>query len=73
MFAALIAAIKSSNCTGRPGLPPNVYFPEALADRSLAMYWSCDADNAASIRVANKVGFGAPHPFQLLLYRPLPG
>jgi GNAT superfamily N-acetyltransferase len=48
------------------------FLGEALADRGLAMYWSCDADNLASIRVANKVGFGAPRPFQLLLYRPLP-
>jgi hypothetical protein len=48
------------------------FLAQALADRALAMYWSCDADNVASIRVAGKVGFGPARPFQLLLYRPLP-
>jgi GNAT superfamily N-acetyltransferase len=47
------------------------FLAEQLNARGLAMYWSCDADNTASIRVAKKVGFGAPRPFQLLLYRPL--
>jgi GNAT superfamily N-acetyltransferase len=47
------------------------FLAETLAARGLAMYWSCDADNLASIRVADKVGFGPPHPFRLLLYRPI--
>jgi RimJ/RimL family protein N-acetyltransferase len=43
----------------------------ALAERDLAMYWSCDRDNEASARVAAKLGFGAALPFRLLLYRPI--
>ena len=39
-----------------------------LADRGLAMYWSCDADNEASVRVAAKLGFGSPRPFRILMY-----
>jgi RimJ/RimL family protein N-acetyltransferase len=35
------------------------------------MYWSCDADNASSIRVAEKLGFEHPRRFELLLYRPV--
>jgi RimJ/RimL family protein N-acetyltransferase len=47
------------------------FLAETLAERGLGMYWSCDADNVPSIRVADKVGFGAPRPFSLLLYRPI--
>jgi GNAT acetyltransferase len=43
-----------------------------LAERDLAMYWSCDADNEASARVAGKLGFGPARPFGILLYRRLP-
>ena len=42
-----------------------------LAERGLAMYWSCDTTNEASVRVAGKLGFGAARPFGILLYRPL--
>lgn len=42
-----------------------------VGEQDLAMYWSCDADNAASIRVAEKLGFQDPKSFALLLYRPL--
>ncbi len=42
-----------------------------LAARGLTMYWSCDAANAASVRVAEKLGFGAPRPYRILLYRQL--
>jgi GNAT superfamily N-acetyltransferase len=45
---------------------------DRLAGTGLAMYWSCDADNVGSIRVAEKVGFAPPRPFRLLLYRQLP-
>ncbi|MEO8469175.1 MAG: GNAT family N-acetyltransferase [Chloroflexota bacterium] len=47
------------------------FLAKVLAGRGLAMYWSCDADNDASIRVAAKLGFGPPRPFGILLYRPL--
>jgi hypothetical protein len=57
---------------GRGYAPIAVAFlATALAERGLAMYWSCDADNIASVRVADKVGFGPARPFRLLLYRPL--
>jgi RimJ/RimL family protein N-acetyltransferase len=46
------------------------FLSAALAERGLAMYWSCDADNASSIRVAEKLGFEQPQRFELLLYRP---
>lgn len=42
-----------------------------LAERGLAMYWSCDTTNEASVRVAGKLGFGEARPFGILLYRPL--
>lgn len=47
------------------------FLAERVGDRGLSMYWSCDADNLASVRVAEKSGFGAAQPFQMLLYRPL--
>ena len=42
-----------------------------LDERGLAMYWSCDTDNEASVRVAGKLGFGPARPFGILLYRRL--
>ncbi len=42
-----------------------------IAERGLAAYWSCNTTNEASIRVAQKVGFGAPRPFGIRLYRQL--
>ncbi len=42
-----------------------------LDERGLAMYWSCDTSNEASVRVAGKLGFGPPRPFGILLYRQL--
>ena len=42
-----------------------------LVERDLAMYWSCDSDNEASIRVAGKLGFGPARPFEIRLYRQL--
>jgi hypothetical protein len=44
------------------------FLAAALAERELAMYWSCDADNAASIRVAEKLGFQHPKSYALLMY-----
>ena len=42
-----------------------------IAERGLAAYWSCNTTNEASIRVAQKVGFGVPRPFGIRLYRQL--
>ena len=42
-----------------------------LDERGLAMYWSCDTTNDASVRVAGKLGFGPARPFGILLYRQL--
>ena len=47
------------------------WLAEVLAERGLAMYWSCDTDNEASVRVAGKLGFGPARPFGILLYRQL--
>ena len=44
---------------------------ERLDERDLAMYWSCDTSNDASVRVAGKLGFGAAQPFRILMYRQL--
>jgi GNAT superfamily N-acetyltransferase len=45
----------------------------ALDERGLAMYWSCDTTNEASVRVAGKLGFGPARPFGIRLYRQLGG
>ena len=47
------------------------FLSAALAERSIAMYWSCDADNGPSIRVAEKLGFEQRRSFSILMYRPL--
>ncbi len=47
------------------------WLAEILAERGLAMYWSCDTDNEASVRVAGKLDFGPARPFGILLYRQL--
>lgn len=45
---------------------------EQFADRHLALYWSCDDDNKASISVAEKLGFRGKRAFEMLLYRARP-
>ncbi len=37
--------------------------------RGLAPYWSCDADNAASVKLAQRLGFGEPRPYTAQIYR----
>jgi GNAT superfamily N-acetyltransferase len=37
--------------------------------RGFEPYWSCDADNAASIRLARRLGFGDARPYTALVYR----
>lgn len=48
------------------------FLAQSLADHDLELYWSCDAENTASIRVAEKLGFASPRSYAMLLYRPLP-
>jgi GNAT superfamily N-acetyltransferase len=35
----------------------------------LAPYWSCDADNTASIKLARRLGFGPALPYTAMVYR----
>ena len=37
--------------------------------RGLAPYWSCDADNIASIKLARRLGFGTERPYTARVYR----
>ncbi len=47
------------------------YLIEACARRGYQAYWSCDADNPASARVARKLGFRQEQAYQILEYGPL--
>ena len=44
------------------------YLVEACEQRGYRAYWSCDADNVASIRVARKLGFRQETAYQVLEY-----
>jgi predicted GNAT family acetyltransferase len=48
------------------------FLAERLAGQGLGLYWSCDAENTASIRVAEKLGFVGARRYAMLLYRQLP-
>ena len=48
------------------------FLAESLSHRDLRLYWSCDAENTASIRIAEKLGLDNRRPYEMLLYRPLP-
>ena len=45
------------------------HFIQACQARSLAPYWSCDADNAASAKLARKLGFKNEREYEILMYR----
>ncbi len=47
------------------------YLIRACEQRGYQAYWSCDADNAPSIRVARKLGFRQERAYQILEYRAL--
>lgn len=47
------------------------YLIEACEQRGYQPYWSCDADNLASIQVARKLGFRHEQAYQILEYSPL--
>jgi GNAT superfamily N-acetyltransferase len=38
-------------------------------ERGLAPYWSCDADNVASIKLAQRLGFVDARPYAAMIYR----
>ena len=44
------------------------YLMQLLERRGYRAYWSCDADNLASIRVAQKLGFRQEKVYQILEY-----
>ena len=44
------------------------YLIEACEQRGYQAYWSCDADHAASIRVARKLGFRQERPYYIYEY-----
>ncbi len=45
------------------------HFIQACQARSLAPYWSCDADNTASAKLARKLGFKNEREYEILMYR----
>lgn len=47
------------------------YLIEACEQRGYHAYWSCDAENNASVRVARKLGFQHERAYQILEYSPL--
>lgn len=48
------------------------YFIQACRARGLRPYWSCDADNVASIKLARKLGFKNERAYEIRLYRGTP-
>jgi RimJ/RimL family protein N-acetyltransferase len=69
---AEIGAITREAYRGRGYAPITcAYLIEHLGQRGYQAYWSCDADNLASIRVAHKLGFRHEKAYQILEYRPL--
>lgn len=47
------------------------YLVQACEQRGYGAYWSCDADNRASIRVAQKLGFRQTNAYEILEYEAL--
>ncbi len=45
------------------------YFMQVCLERGFNPYWSCDADNNASIRLARKLGFCNEREYDINLYR----
>jgi len=45
------------------------HFIQTCQTRGLAPYWSCDADNLASVRLARKLGFKNEREYEILMYR----
>jgi len=45
------------------------HFIQTCRERGLEPYWSCDADNIASINLARKLGFKHERKYEILMYR----
>jgi RimJ/RimL family protein N-acetyltransferase len=70
---AEIGAITREAYRGRGYAPKTcAYLIQACERRGYRPYWSCDADNLASIRVARKLGFRREGAYQILAYKALP-
>jgi GNAT superfamily N-acetyltransferase len=69
---AEIGAVTREPYRGRGYAPVAcAYLIQLCAQRGYAAYWSCDADNQASIRVAQKLGFRQTGAYQVVEYRAL--
>jgi RimJ/RimL family protein N-acetyltransferase len=69
---AEIGAVTREEQRGRGYAPiACTYLIQACARRGYQAYWSCDADNAASARVARKLGFEQERAYQVLEYSAL--
>ena len=72
LVSAEIGAVTHEAYRGRGFAPiACAYLIEACEQRGYRAYWSCDADNPASIRVARKLGFRQEKAYQILEYSPL--
>ena len=69
---AEIGAITREPYRGRGYAPITcAYLINTCEQRGYRAYWSCDADNEASIRVARKLGFRQEKAYEILEYSPL--
>jgi RimJ/RimL family protein N-acetyltransferase len=66
---AEIGAVTRKAYRGRGYAPITcAYLIKACEERGCQPYWSCDADNEASIQVARKLGFRQERAYQILEY-----
>ena len=66
---AEIGAITHESYRGRGYAPiACAYLVDACQQRAYQAYWSCDADNKASIRAAQKLGFKKTNSYQIYEY-----
>ena len=71
---AEIGAVTREAYRGRGYAPiACAFLIEACEKRGFRAYWSCDADNLASIRVGRKLGFRHEKAYQILEYVPVSG
>jgi len=66
---AEIGAVTREAYRGRGYAPITcAYLIQACAQRGYGAYWSCDVENKASVRVAQKLGFRKERAYQILEY-----
>jgi RimJ/RimL family protein N-acetyltransferase len=71
---AEIGAITREAYRGRGYAPiACAFLIEACEKRGYQAYWSCDADNSASIQMGRKLGFRHERAYQILEYGPVSG